>query len=91
MRKLVRDTVSNIDVLNRKIDELETAADELLQLGITVLEESMSKSTSIVRGSLSNIHYRSPAKEIQIKAIRKYEEWYTASLYLLISAEGSKL
>ena len=82
--------MSNTDVLKKKIRELESMADELMQLGITILEEAISSGLAhsnsalpIIYRSLPRLAYNNPTKETQSKAIRKYQEWYIASLYLV--------
>ncbi len=76
--------MSNTDALKRKIRELENLADELRKLGITILEEALPEEKETPNsGWLDDFDYRHPMKEIQRKAIRKYQGWYSTSLHLV--------
>jgi hypothetical protein len=74
--------MSSIDVLKRKIVDLQKQAEKIEKLGIKLLEEApFEKGT--VGSRFNTLDYRSPLKKIQREAILKYKQWYSASLQLV--------
>ena len=74
--------MSSIDVLKRKIVDLQKQAVKIEKLGIKLLEEApFEKGT--VGSHFNTLDYRSPLKKIQREAILKYKQWYSASLQLV--------
>lgn len=80
---MLRNAMSNIETVQRKIFDLEDEADELLQLGIEILKESGITTGFLAGRYLYIFTYEHPYIETQRKAIRRYEDWYSASLYLI--------
>src|SRR5579872_2982633 len=70
------------DALKKKIHELENMADELMQSGIAILKAAGTGSILILY-FVPQLGHDNSLKDFQNKTIRKYHEWYSASLYLV--------
>lgn len=74
--------MSNLDMLKRKVIELENLADEIEQLGTELLQNALLiQKTHPVR--LEWDIPTSDVRSIQREAIRKYQRWYNLAYQLI--------
>ncbi len=72
----------SVDVLKRKVDELQKQAEEIEALGVKLLEEAPFEATQHW-SKFGILDYNSPLRPIQREVILKYQQWFSTSLKLV--------
>jgi hypothetical protein len=72
----------NVDILKKRVDELESLADEVEQLGIDLIQKAplMQKARSV---GVEWIFLSLDTRSIQRESIRKYQRWYNSAYHLI--------
>lgn len=74
--------MSSLDIVTRKVEELNKLADEIEQQGIDILRGS-TISPSTRAGSLVWSNFGLENKTLRQEAIQKYQGWYNVARYLI--------